>query len=227
MAFHLVDGKLLIVDGKVAADPNCCCRGCCIGCEGQSGDIAALLVTVDASSATYNPATSCGGDNECCQELTGTFLMDVTTECETTTPFELSCIEDTLLEDVVHCHWNFTEASNGVGMCLNAFETFEYQRSWSLLIEKADDGHYYAELQLIVFRIVGGFVCGTWTWHNDLGTTKPDCSTIFPLTFENAEYTCPDELEEDCFIFEEVEFCTPLYAGVCFYRNIEITVDLP
>lgn len=210
MAIYLdpATGKILTVDGKIAVSSDCCCEECCGGCSGDSGNIAALLLDVDASGATYNPANGESPNDACCQTLSGTYTLEPPVgPCGTPSSQSLTCETDTAF-DVRACSWEFQFG--------NVCESRFFSR-WRLLITQADSGDYIAELKLILYDIasVASFVEGIWVWQKNLGSTKPNCSTLWPIEFTDADYTCPEIGE--------------FYFAPCFYHTggIVLTVDLP
>jgi len=198
--------------------PKCgCCDPFCDGCT-ETTPISSLTLSVDASLAVLEPAWSHDCSDETCQSLSGTYTLSSYTPGDTT-PDLLLCGEDTSAEPEP-CFWEFcpTGTSGDLDPGCGSYTAWVY---WRVTIGQFG-GDWWISVTLNLQTYIGigapsgacnfdNTDCGIYTWNKNLGASRPECSTLFPLTLNNTDIFCDTIDEQNC----------------CIFDDIELTIDLP
>lgn len=216
MAIQFVEpGTILFTAGGIAMSADCCCDegggtgSTCPGCELGTMPLS-VQAEIDFATVTVNPdyddefnCTEAG-----CQGLSTTVLLDTPVSQATTNPIFCTFIEcegggcgimGTAEPEPCPCIGSFCEEEPGA------------DSEFTLVILKdCDGGHYYLQFTYNYSQI--DLPLAT-VWIRDLGTTEPDCQSLFPITLDSDDLT-------ECHT-DDPNF----YA--CIVLNAVVTLTLP
>jgi hypothetical protein len=204
-------GKVLFRDGKVAFGHERCC-GCyeCTGCSGNAP--STLIAEIDATDAFGNPlmvgGMGCGGDPVChcygCTLVGGTYAI-VNGVGSTYVPTPPGS-----------CVWGGVFDAPGYQAVCNGDQSDNGTAETEVYLTISYDGtNYWAQLTLF-------FAAMAYIWYKNLGSTKPTCSSVFPLTFVQAE-----SQQQEFWDWSVATFGYGHVSEPCDLRLLAITVDLP
>lgn len=160
--------------------PGFCCCGtnvtCTNACSGTSSNTPRFIEVV-IPTAWSAPGGTCGTTGSYCADIDGTYVLEF-------------CGEG--LGNA--CVWGYSypdsscdEAPLSGSCCPNQIVFYVYYNS--------GDSHYYAAMRVDLYGVKSSkpalcddtVVSNAPTWEKDLGTTKPDCTTL-AITFTTSDY---------------------------------------
>lgn len=208
MTFKMVDGKFLMVGGKFVVNTSCCCgEEFCIGCSGTA-DLTDLTVDIDASAATANGGAIINGcDDAACQDISGMYTVSYFAGGSIS-----ACVVTFSPSNI--CYWELplSETSPTIACVTNTLggPIYLYFR---VAVGLASDGDWYIVANVIFSDDPVTPSGTTYIWQRNLGSSKPTCGSVFPITLDSGDYCSPIGFGE-------------VVTATCHLSSISLTIDI-
>lgn len=209
------DGKILMLGDNIAvtnADGECgdCCAAeeFCFGCSGTT-DLTDLTLDIDATGATGNGGAVINGcDDADCIDVGGVYTISFTTGSIS------ACGGLTFASEDI-CYWELplSETSPTIPCVTNTFGDVIYLY-FKCAIGQASDSDWYIVVNVIFSDDPATPAGPTYIWQQNLGSSKPTCDSVFPITLDDTDYCSPTGFGETV-------------TATCYLSNgVSITVDI-